>query len=261
MVNKYIKPVVDFLYPQQCLLCGLCSHRDIAICSGCERDLSQNRHCCQLCALPLITTELDLLCGRCQQDAPNYDLCISPWLYDDSISGLIRPMKFQANLAAANALGKLLARELTQHYSDSDWPDLLIPMPLHWSRLWRRGFNQATEISLAVLSGLLELNEPKQHLPRLASGHCKRVRRTTSQASLGAKSRSLNMSHAFQAKSACSGQYIALLDDVITTGATVAAAASSLQLAGAAEIHIWSLARTPLPTSRNQTRDGGADTG
>ena len=167
MVNKYIKPVVDFLYPQQCLLCGLASHRNIAVCLGCEQDLSQNRHCCQLCALPLTTTELDLLCGRCQQQAPHYDLCISPWLYDESISGLIRAMKFRANLTAASALGKLLARELLLHYDAADWPDLLIPMPLHWSRLWRRGFNQSTEVSLTVLAGLLELNTAKRHLRSL----------------------------------------------------------------------------------------------
>ncbi|MGH8400233.1 MAG: ComF family protein [Gammaproteobacteria bacterium] len=145
---------------------------------------------------------------------------------------LIQRFKFKADLATGQLLGNLLAGFLAA--ADSPRPDCLIPVPLHPSRLRERGFNQALELARPVSRRL--------QVP-LASGLCRRVRQTEAQSRLDAKSRQRNLQGAFEVTPGVAGLDVAILDDVVTTGATVAALALALRETGAREVRIWSLAR------------------
>jgi ComF family protein len=147
---------------------------------------------------------------------------------------LIRWLKFQGNLAAALTLGSLLAEFLRQR--NPVWPDALLPVPLHRHRLRRRGFNQAVELARPVAVGLgLELQ------PRL----CERVRATLAQSGLDSLAmRTENVRGAFRYSSRLPPpRSVAVLDDVVTTGATVRELVRTLRAAGVAHVQVWSCAR------------------
>jgi ComF family protein len=118
--------------------------------------------------------------------------------------------------------------------------DILVPVPLHWRRRWRRGYNQS-----ALLS-----HELKRHCPALGSieivgNLLRRHRATAPQSGMTARARQRNLRGAFTVHRPCDNLRLAVVDDVLTTGATAAAAASALRSAGADHVEIWCLARTP----------------
>ena len=139
-----------------------------------------------------------------------------------------------------------LARTRLLRERKLDVPDLIIPVPLHRWRLARRGFNQALEIALPVAAGL--------GLP-LRPDICRRIRHTREQTALTGVARYQNMRDAFRATTGLSGRHIAIVDDVVTTGSTVAATARALQSAGASKIQVWSVART------HREMDSGSEKG
>ena len=135
-------------------------------------------------------------------------------------------------------LGTLLAREIQQHYSPTALPDFLLPIPLHPQRLRTRGFNQAMEISRVVSKQL--------HIPILCQ-HLRKRQSTIPQASLSAKQRQYNLQHSFQLKHKLPNARIAIVDDVITTGATINEVAQLLQDAGLKQpLYAWACARTSM---------------
>lgn len=254
MVNKSIRNLLEFLYPAQCLRCGMLSEHARALCEGCERDLPANRHCCDRCALPLDSFSFDQLCGKCTETDPPYSQCIVPWVYEREMGGMIRALKQQGRLAIARLLGELLAEQLSGHYSAGEWPDVVVPMPLHWLRYVRRGFNQSTEMARHLLNNPLFDDLPESYRPRLTPRLCARTRITVDQRTLGARRRGTNLRQAFAAKPTCRGLRIAILDDVVTTGATAGSLSRELLRAGAQEVHLWAIARTPLPSGHKQPR-------
>jgi ComF family protein len=149
---------------------------------------------------------------------------------------LISRFKYQGDLAA----GELLSDLFTHHaaFTSQPTPDVLIPMPLHPSRLKERGFNQA---------GLLATRLSKQlHIP-VDHHACKRVRATAHQMGLNAGVRKKNLRGAFTCAESLADKSVAIIDDVVTTGATVNELASTLRRGGVRYIEVWCLARTPTP--------------
>jgi ComF family protein len=192
-----------------------------------------NHACCMRCALPL--AHADAHCGRCLRRAPPFARTLAPLRYDYPIDRLIAAFKFQGNLAAGKALCAPLRDSVLRAATASH---LLLPVPLHRTRLAARGFNQAWEIA--------------RHLAHAFDWPARadvltRTRPTLAQAGLDARARRHNVRDAFAVAISLRGQHVALVDDVITTGATVRECARVLRAAGAASVCVLALARAAGP--------------
>lgn len=152
--------------------------------------------------------------------------------YQWPVDRLIKALKYQGRLADGALLGALLAEALVRNGAPA--PDRLIPVPLHPRKLRRRGFNQAGELANALAR---HLGFP------VDTGLLRRIRQTESQAGLSAAARHRNLRGAFRCDRAPGPDRVALIDDVITTGSTVRAAAACLRRAGVARVDVWAVAR------------------
>ena len=235
-----IKPVYNWLkIKQTCLLCDEHADTPQAICSHCEAELPWLGGHCQICALPL--PGQGLVCGACLKKPPSFDRVEVPWRYAFPIDSLITRFKHQGRWPMGRLLGELLSHHL-QHAFDEGLPkpDMLLPVPLATKRQRKRGFNQAHMLAQWLSSAL--------HLP-LQAYWLQRVIDTPAQQQLDAATRKRNLRKAFALAphSTVSGLHLALVDDVLTTGATAESLARLLKKAGAARIDVYCLARTPRP--------------
>lgn len=223
-----------FVLPHRCLLCGGAGADGLDLCRACALELPRNRHCCARCALPM--AEPVALCGNCQRKPPPWDGAWVPFRYAWPLDRLESRFKFGGDLAAGRVLSTLWLRDMPH----AAWPALIVPVPLHASRLRQRGCNQALELSRALSRTL--------HVP-LDVKHLHRTRATSAQTELGAQARRRNVRGAFAADQRDWPSHVALLDDVMTTGATLEAASRALRRAGVKRIDVWALARAPAVRS------------
>lgn len=213
-----------------CLLCGARGGRD-GLCTGCRAALpwlASTR--CPTCASPMPQA---LVCGRCLTHPPVVDRVDAALIYGYPVDGLVQTLKYRHRLAAAHCLGTLLA-EAVEH---APRPDLVLAVPLGPQRLAERGFNQSLEIARAAARALA--------LP-LAAEACRRVRDTAPQAGLVFDERAKNVRRAFVCDLNLTGRHVALVDDVMTTGASLNECARALRKRGAAQVAGWIVARTLL---------------
>lgn len=203
-------------------------------CSRCDQLLPYYREpCCPVCALPSPNAQT---CGQCLKKPPAFNQTTTLFTYQYPADLLIQRFKYQEQLSLAPSLSRQLARQFTR----SPLPDLLIPMPLHRTRLKTRGFNQA-QLLAASLGRQLQIP--------VDSRLCHRVRQTRSQMSLSWAERQRNMRHAFACPADLTGKQVAVVDDIMTTGATLNALATVLKKQGAQWISCWILARTLPPAA------------
>ncbi|VXB86355.1 Competence protein F [Pseudomonas sp. 8BK] len=233
-------PVYNWLKSKQtCLLCDETADAALAICTSCEAELPWLGGHCQICALPLPSQ--GLVCGACLNKPPSFSKVEVPWRYAFPVDSLITRFKHQAKWPLGRLLGELLSHHL-QHAFDEGLPrpDLLLPVPLADKRQRQRGFNQAGLLAQWLSTSL--------QLP-LQTHWLLRVIDTPAQQQLDAATRKRNLRKAFALApgSAISGLHVALVDDVLTTGATAESLARLLKKAGAARIDVYCLARTPKP--------------
>lgn len=222
------------LFPWCCLLCGgPADGRDL--CPACAADLPANAPACPRCALPGAT---GLACGRCLARPPRWDAAICLLRYRAPADALIKACKFGGRLAIARVLGELLAERLAR--LDGPRPGLIVPVPLHAHRERERGFNQARELARPVARALGI---------RIDTGLCVRARPTPPQTGLDARARRRNLRGAFAMRGALPYAHVAVVDDVVTTGATAGALADALRRAGAERVDLWAAARA-LPPRR-----------
>jgi ComF family protein len=221
----------SWLWPGHCLLCRARIASGAEICAGCRTDLPWIRAACPQCATPLPADAGTAPCGACQQKPPVFNRACAALHYAAPIDRLIVDLKYHRRLDLARALARLLAEQLS---SAVDLPDLIVPMPLHGSRLRERGYNQSLELA-RVLARHLQLPLKKQLV--------KRVRATPTQTSLPLEQRGRNVRNAFAAHTDVNGLRIAVVDDVMTSGHTANAIAKALRRAGAEDISIWVVAR------------------
>lgn len=218
------------LLPHSCLLCG--AHGGAAqICAPCDAELPRlpGKRCAQ-CALPLASGEV---CGTCLDQPPRFDRVIAPFSYRFPLDALIQAYKYGGRLAHARVFGAALAAVVAADV------DVIVPMPLAPQRLAQRGFNQALEIARFIAT--------ITRVPLLPQA-CRKVVETPPQAALPWKERAKNVRRAFVCDADLEGQRVAVVDDVLTTGATLNELAKVLRKAGAREVHGWIVART-LPAS------------
>ena len=228
---------VDRLLPPRCLACRTIAPRDGALCGTCWGGLSFiERPFCACCGLPFEFDVADgAVCGACAARQPAYDAARTVLRYDDASRPLILSFKNGDRMQAGRHFGGWMARagaELVQR------ADLVAPVPLHWRRLAVRRYNQSAELARGVAAaGGVEL----------CVDLLRRTRATSSQGGLNRRARRLNVRGAFavspRRRPAIRGARILLADDVLTTGATVEAAARTLKRAGAVQVDVLVLAR------------------
>lgn len=229
-VDKAWAWVWDAALGDRCLLCDArCAPG--TLCRACADALPHNTTACQRCAVPMPVPSDT--CGACLRHPPPIDHVHAAFVYRRPIDALLPRLKFHADLSAAQVLGRLMALSMR----GADRPHALVPMPLHHSRLRARGYDQALELARPV-AGTLRLPV------RLDVLH--RVRATAPQSRLDAAQRRRNVRGAFAVATARPlPGHVVLIDDVMTTGATLHAAAIALRRAGVARVDAWVCARVP----------------
>ncbi|MGY2331642.1 double zinc ribbon domain-containing protein [Pseudomonas sp. SDT2931_S440] len=225
---------------QTCLVCDEGSGTADPVCSACETELPWLMEHCEVCALPLPAT--GLVCGQCLKQPAAFRQVVAPWTYSFPIDSLISRFKHQGRWPLGHLLAHLLGQFLQHRYEDAALarPDCLLPVPLARKRLRERGFNQAAMLARWLSE---DLNIPwDEHL-------LSRPRETVAQQDLDARTRKRNLHQAFGLADGAQvkGRHLALIDDVLTTGATASSLARLLMDAGARQVDVYCLARTPKP--------------
>lgn len=227
---------------QSCLVCDEATESADCVCNVCETELPWLMEQCAVCALPL---PMDgLMCGQCLQQPPAFKQVIAPWTYSFPIDSLISRFKHQARWPFGQMLARQLGRHLQHRYENTGLtrPDCLLPVPMARKRLRERGYNQSLMLA-RWLSEDLTIHHDEDLLLR--------PNETVAQQALDAKTRKRNLLNAFALApdAQVQGRHFALVDDVLTTGATAHSLAHLLLNAGAREVDVYCLARTPKPGS------------
>jgi len=221
------------LWPGRCLACAEPGPPGRDLCVACFAALPWNRHACARCALPLPGLVPGQLCGACLRRPPPVQATRAAFVYAAPLDRLLPRFKFHRDLAAGRLLSQLMVLDL----AGAERPRALLAVPLHRARLRARGYDQALELARPLAHAL--------QLP-LLSGALRRVRATAPQSELDAARRKRNLRGAFcVAPDARLPAHVALVDDVMTTGATLHAATVALKRAGVARVDAWVCARVP----------------
>ncbi len=223
-----LRAAFDRLWPAGCLVCGERAGND-DLCPACARELPWNRCACPRCALPLPAPAP--ACGHCQRRPPPLAETRAVFRYAPPLDRLLPRLKFHRDLAA----GRACVLHMAEALADAPRPDALVPLPLHPARLRERGFDQALELARPLARAL--------DLPLLDRALL-RVRDTAPQSRLDAPARRRNLRRAFAIRPGVTlPAHVALVDDVMTTGATLHAAAETLLRAGVTRVDAWVCAR------------------
>ena len=225
-----IQALSRFLLPPRCLVCAEAGDDGLDLCAECRADLPWNRDACRRCALPLAP---GFDCQRCLLSPPPWQRAQAAFRYGFPLDRLLPRFKFHGDLAA----GALLATLLQWSLDPARRPQALLPVPLHHSRLRQRGFDQALELARAL--------SRESGVP-LMSRRLWRRRRTSAQTELGALARRRNVLGAFAlAPGPPLPAHVALVDDVLTTGATAGECTQLLLSAGVQRVELWVVAVAP----------------
>lgn len=232
---EFAQKLLSNLFPSRCILCLQTVKQSFEVCPDCYRALPHNERCCLRCALPLAEgVNNGVLCGRCIQKLPAFDYAHSLFRYEDEVIALVHRLKFGEKINYARSIGELLLRRLLE---TGELPDCLLPVSLHKSRLRQRGFNQSIEISREIAK---KLSIPIEHTAVI------RQRSTVAQTGLNAKQRQKNIRGAFTVVRQLHYKHVLIIDDVMTTGATVNELAKVLKKSGVERVGVLSIARAPV---------------
>jgi len=228
-----LRAIAARLCPELCPRCDLPADR--GFCIDCRREFPRMAAPCPSCGLPG-----PCACGEHPETSWHIDALVAPYLYTRPVSDLLHRLKYGRERLLGRAFGLLLADVLPM---PADF-DAIVPVPLHGTRLRERTFNQADEIAGPIARQL--------HIRLLTRGIHRRLA-TRPQASLARAERIANMARAFSVTCDLRGRHIAIVDDVITTGATVNALAVALKRAGAFRVAGWAVARAVAADGRDVT--------
>jgi ComF family protein len=259
-----LSKLIDALLPGLCLLCDQPLHSASArraghaqLCDHCHHTLPWNAHCCTGCGVPLPRGAIGptgglgptgpavsgcaysgrARCEACCQQPPPFTRTVAPLLFESVVQTWLHSLKFHHGTFEGRVLGELLASAISGAYAERRLPDVIVPVPLSRRRLAWRGHNQA-----------LSLAGPVAHRLRLTIHRtsARRTRHTNPQSASTRAQRRHNAANSFISKP-WRGGTLAIVDDVMTTGATATQMAEALLEAGAGEVHLWVAARTPPP--------------
>lgn len=223
------RKLLDALLPQDCLLCAAAAGGEL-LCAECGSELPRlPQPACPRCGQPSPSGET---CGRCQRHPPHFDALVAALPYAFPIDRMLQQLKYGHQLSLADWFGERLVAVAGNREAD-----MVIPLPLHSRRMAERGFNQALEIARPLARRLA--------IP-LVTDICERSRETRPQEGLTLLQRRRNLRNAFACRADLAGQRILLVDDVVTTAASVNECARTLRLHGAAMVTVAAVARTLL---------------
>ena len=212
---------------QKCALCGALSND--AVCRKCEQILPRPQHLCRRCAKPLF--QHHAICGDCLRFPPAFDEIKPVFSYQYPLDRLITTAKYGENFSVLKQLGKWMA----EHFKHEKKPDVLIPVPSYLNDLKKRGFNQSVELAKWIRKDL--------DIP-VNTNICHCIKQKRPQAGLSAKERHQNVKGVFEVKNISKDwQHLVIVDDVVTTGATVNEIARLFRAQTAAKISVWACAR------------------
>jgi ComF family protein len=240
--RRFLHALLDVILPPICHICHsyIPNAGTLHICPAC-RDLLPLvlSPLCPVCGIPFIGTGGDHRCGACLANPPHFDIARAPFLYEGAIRDLIHSYKYSQKTHLRNPLALLTLKGVGKFLAEQHL-DLIVPVPLHRSRLRQRGFNQAVLLGRTLSRHL--------SLP-LGTDVLARTRPTAPQIDLSATERRMNVKGAFTVNrpGLVAGKRILLLDDVMTTGSTMDECAKELKKAGAAAVIAATIARTARP--------------
>ncbi len=241
----------DLVDNSACYLCDEIHHSPFLVCPSCLDDFPHHPtsllrsgpnachlEVCRQCALPLQTAPVNRLCRECLLQPPAFSQIQVPWLYAFPVDAMIGRFKYRHQGYFGRALSLLLAEHLRRllDASSDQRPDFLLHVPVGRRKLWRRGFDQ-THVIASMLATQLQIP--------FRTGVVLRQRESSVQARLNKQARQNNLHGAFRIDGSVAGARIALVDDVVTTTSTVREISHQLIVAGAQEVQVWALARTP----------------
>ena len=192
---------------------------------------------CLRCGFILPDSTYRQHCANCVNYQTRIEQVVCPFRYDFPIDGLIGRLKYRAHLATGRLLGNLLAEEIIGTLDSHDFPDCLVPVPLNNSRYRARGFNHAAEMAYWCGKAIGVESKPDSVGRRLDTG---------SLVGLTRAERGMRIRGAFWAHERLIGRRVAIVDDVLTTGATAGELATELIDQGVSSVQLWVIARTPM---------------
>ncbi|MBI1777329.1 MAG: ComF family protein [Proteobacteria bacterium] len=237
VAHRALRAALDAVLPPRCLRCGETVDEPGSLCGVCWTKVTFiAKPLCHCCGRPFeLPADDGAWCGACLADPPPWRRARAVFRYDEATRPLITGFKFHDQTHAAPAFGRWMARAGRELLGEAD---LIAPVPLHWLRLFSRRYNQAS-----LLANALGQETGIRVLPDLL----RRRKRTPPQTELNRRERARNVAHAFAIRpgqmSVLAGKRVLLVDDVLTTGATVAACAQALKGAGAAAVDVLTVAR------------------
>ena len=229
-LTRWVDDAVALVAPESCMWCGSAEATEGA-CEGCKTELPWNRVACPGCAQPM---PVAALCSKCLKRAPAFDSAWTAFVHVAPIRRGVLQLKYGARFEQARVLGSLMGRAIAAQANPL--PDLLVPVPLTRRKLFGRGYNQAQEVARAVSRVIGVSLDPRAAVL---------VRSPGDQIGQTAAQRRRNLRGAFRFERDLNGLRVALVDDVMTTGATLDALARAARKAGAAGVEAWALARAP----------------
>lgn len=234
-MNKIIKLCLDFLLPPTCPICRQKISDPAGLCPKCFSDLEFiGPQRCSVCGRPMDAIVPGMaVCGSCLKNPPPFHQAIAVLKYNDISKKLILAFKHGDHLELTKLLIKLINQNCSQIIEQND---ILIPVPLHWSRLLKRKYNQS-----AIIAHKLALEHKKVYDPTIL----KRLKATKSQGHLSPKEREKNVKNVFgvEHSNRIKNKHVLLIDDVYTTGSTVNECSKILLKAGAKQIDVLTLAK------------------
>lgn len=228
-----LAPLSKALIPTVCHLCADSGEHSIPnLCAACQSNIPYIDHACEHCSLPISSEHT--FCNQCAANRPVYDTSLTVFHYKKPMDVLFNRLKHHRDITVAATFANLLADKIIS--SNAELPDIIIPIPLNWKRQLMRGFNHSQAIA-ALLAGRLGVNLDAKALTRVTN--------SAPQQGLSRVERLKNLDRCFEANKSVRNKKVAIVDDVITTGATMQAAATALYIKGTTSISAWSVARTP----------------
>lgn len=230
-----MKFLQKWLLPYTCCFCGLVSDQSKDLCNTCSTTLPWAEDRCYRCGRTLEGREEAIYCQACMENPPAFDRLCALFSYDLPVSHLITGLKFGRKLSFGRLLGELLAEKVVHEwYLKTGLPEAFLPVPLHISRLRKRGYNQALELSWPL--------KKKTKLPLLLN-YCIRKRNTKPQSGISLDLRKMNLNNAFCIRKPMPFKHIAIIDDVVTSGSTVNALAKTVKKAGVEQVDVICICR------------------